>query len=251
MAAQLLSRIARGEVMHRRHQPVRNFFQYPVFFLLINCDELEQLDSWLFGINRARLLGFHFADHGDGRDPRCWVRERLQEAGITDCDGPLWVQTFPRVLGYVFNPVSFWYCQRSDGSTGAILVEVNNTFGDRHCYLLGADPSTGAFRDLRADKRFFVSPFYPVEGWYRFGFTVNLNRPSAQIDYYQQTGLQLSTAIWGRTVAFSRGQLLKALLAQPFLTFGVIIKIHWQALRLWRKGLPLFKRPLNTNEDNS
>ena len=95
MAGHTLSRVVNGRVMHRRRLPVQNRFVYPVFFLLLNTEELERLDSWLFGVNRRRPLGFHFADHGDGGDPRLWVRELLREYGIDDCPGPIWVQTFP------------------------------------------------------------------------------------------------------------------------------------------------------------
>ena len=159
MANSALSCIVRGRVMHKRHYPVENRFVYPVFFMLVNLDELHSLRSWMFGINRWRPLSFYFSDHGDGTDPRIWVKQQLAQGDVNDCTGPIWVQTFPRVLGYVFNPVSFWYCQRDDGSVGAIIAEVNNTFGDRHSYLLTPDQKTGVFSDIQAEKQFYVSPF--------------------------------------------------------------------------------------------
>jgi hypothetical protein len=246
MADPGLSRVVRGQVMHRRRRPVENRFVYPVFFLLLNTDRLEALDSWLFAVNRRRALAFWFADHGDGRDPRLWVREQLARNGISDCTGAIWVQSFPRVFGFVFNPVSFWYCRRGDGSVGAIVAEVNNTFGERHCYVLTPDRQTGRFRDVRAPKALYVSPFYPVRGEYRFHFNTDFDAPRVRIDYFDDGRLQLNTAVWGRARALSSSSLLAALVRQPLLTLGVIARIHWQALRLWVRGVALFDRPTRT-----
>ena len=251
MAGAIMSRLVTGKVMHRRHHPVQNSFVYPLFQLLLNTDDLERLDSWLFGVNRSRPLAFHFSDYGDGTDPRVWVREQLCLAGVTDCAGPIWLQTFPRLFGYLFNPVSFWYCQRGDGAVGAIIAEVNNTFGERHLYLLTPDPISGRFSDVRADKRMYVSPFYPVSGGYRFHFNTDLNRPRVRIDYYDRGRLQLNTAIWGESRQLSRSALFAALIRQPFLTLGVTFRIHWQALRLWLKGVALHPKPSSTNEETS
>jgi len=251
MACRTLSRVVNGRVMHRRRHPVENRFVYPVFCLLINTGELDSLDSWIFGVNRRRPLGFHFADHGDGRDPRLWVREQLRQCGIQDCEGPIWVQAFPRVFGYVFNPVSFWYCEREDGSIGAILAEVNNTFGEKHNYILTPDPATGRFEDIRADKQLYVSPFYPVSGGYRFYFNTDLDKPRVRIDYHDEGRLQLNTAIWGRARRLTSATLFSALIRQPLLTLGVMARIHWQALRLWLKGVALHSNPSSSAEEVS
>lgn len=251
MAGRTLSRVVNGRVMHRRRHPVENRFVYPVFYLLINTEELHSLDSWIFGVNRRRPLSFYFADHGDGSDPRSWVREQLQKSGIEDCPGPIWVQTFPRVFGYVFNPVSFWYCSREDGSVGAILAEVNNTFGERHSYVLTPDPVTGRFEDVDAFKKMYVSPFYPVSGSYRFNFNVDRDKPRVHIDYYDQGRLQLNTAIWGSSRPLTRAALLNALVRQPLLTMGVMARIHWQALRLWIKGIAFHNHPSSSAEETS
>jgi len=251
MASRTLSRVVNGRVMHRRRHPVENRFVYPVFYLLLNTEELDSLNSWVFGINRRRTLGFHFEDHGDGRDPRLWVRDKLKDNGIEDCPGPIWVQTFPRVLGYVFNPVSFWYCSRENGSIGAILAEVNNTFGESHSYILTPDPVSGRFEDIRADKRLYVSPFYPVSGGYRFHFNTSLDEPRVRIDYYDEGRLQLNTAIWGRARPLTSRYLISALVRQPLLTLGVMARIHWQALRLWIKGVALHTNPSASAEEAS
>ncbi len=242
MGSRPVSRLVIGWVMHRRLQPVHNQFVYPVFFMLLDLDELDRLGSGVFGVNRLRPLAFHFRDYGDGRDPRLWVRDYLRTCGVFDCDGKIWLQTLPRVFGYLFSPVSFWYCQRGDGRVGAIIAEVNNTFGERHCYLLRPD-AKGDFQQVTAEKRFYVSPFYPVSGSYRFEFNLDLDSPRVSIDYYDQSALQLNTAVWGRSQDWSSRVLLKALLRQPLLTLGVTLRIHWQALKLWRKGLSLVRRP--------
>jgi DUF1365 family protein len=250
MESRTLSRIVFGRVMHRRHLPVVNRFVYPVFFLLINLSQLERQRYWLFGINRRRPLALHFKDYGDGRDPCLWVGERLAESGIHDCTGGLWLQTFPRVFGYLFNPVSFWYCQRMDGTIGAIIAEVNNTFGERHCYVL-QPAKDGSFTQIESDKRLYVSPFYPLSGGYKFHFKIDIEAPRVQIDYYDQGQLQLNTAIWGKSKPLSDRIFLTALLKQPFLTLGVMARIHWQALRLWLKGVSVITKTPSSMEETA
>ena len=161
--------------------------------------------------------------------------ELLRSEGIADADGEVWLQTYPRVLGYVFKPVSFWYCERADGTLAAIVVEVNNTFGERHAYLLDA-PAWGA--TLSASKVFHVSPFCEVEGGYRFRFFVERKCPVVRIDYDDAEGELLLTSVSGRSTAWSTRALLGALLRMPLLTAGIVFRIHWQALRLWIKGVP-------------
>lgn len=250
MAGHTLSRVVQGKVMHFRHLPFKHRFVYPVFFLLMNFDELDRVNSWLFGINRRRPLSINFKDYGDGSDPRIWVRELLKQQGIHDCAKTIWLQTFPRVFGYAFNPVSFWYCARDDGSIGAVIAEVNNTFGDRYCYLLN-NSSVDATVELNAVKQMHVSPFYPVKGNYRFRFTSDFDAPRVRIDYYQSDELQLNTLIWGKASPLTIRNLLKALLKQPLLTLGVMARIHWQALRLWLKGATFHKRPAPSCEEIS
>lgn len=241
------SRVVRGQVMHRRQLPFEHRFVYPVFFLLIHSDEFDQLDSWLFGVNRRRPLAIHFADHGDTRDPRLWVREQLVRYGIHDCPGALWLQTFPRLFGYLFNPVSFWYCERADGSIGAVVAEVNNTFGDRCSYVLRLPD--GARSVLRAAKRMHVSPFFPTEGEYRFRFNVDFDAPRVSIDYYRGEACQLNTRIFGQARPLTPRSLLASLWRQPLLTLGVTVRIHYQALRLWLKGGRFHQRPRPSPEE--
>lgn len=230
MSAELLT----GTVMHRRLRPVENRFSYPVFFLRLPLTRLEQAR---IPTNRWGLASFHFRDHGarDGSHPLEWIRQLLAREGIA-ADGEVWLHCFPRVLGYVFNPVSFWFCEDRAGRLRAVLAEVNNTFGERHSYLLAGDT-------LETRKVFHVSPFFPVAGRYRFAFTADSERHVARIDYLDDAGPQLLTSISGHATPLTRGALARALLRHPFLTFGVVARIHWQALKLWRKGVPFHRKP--------
>jgi len=246
----------RGTVIHRRLRPVDHRFRYRVFYLRFPLSRIGELRNRLFSLNRFNLFSFHFADHGDGGDPHTWIRGLLAREGVSGADGEIVLQTFPRVLGYVFNPVSFWYCHAADGGLRAILAEVNNTFGERHCYLLeGADPRAGIRTGelLRATKVFHVSPFCAVEGSYRFRFVAGAGagtgRPAdalrcvARIDYADQAGDLLHTSVSGAAGPFSAAALLRVCLSHPMMTLGVIARIHWQALRLWLKRVPFHHKP--------
>ena len=234
-----------GQVRHTRLRPSRNAFNYPTYFLMLPMRSLALYGSGALAHNRPAPLSFFDRDHGDGRASALgWLDEVLQREGVDDADGEIWLHTYPRVLGYTFNPVSFWYCHKSDGSLRAILVEVHNTFGERHCYLLDA-PQYG--RELKADKVFHVSPFCTLEGGYRFRFMrsieAGLDRTVARIDYDDSTGPLLETSVGGTLEPVSAASLRKAFWAYPAMTFGVIARIHWQALKLWRKRVPFVSKP--------
>jgi len=242
----------RGMVIHRRLRPAEHRFRYRVFYLRFPLSRIGELRNRLFSLNRFNLFSFHFADHGDGGDPQAWIRGLLAREGVSGADGEVVLQTFPRVLGYVFNPVSFWYCHAADGALRAIVAEVNNTFGERHCYLLeGADAGAGirAGELLRATKVFHVSPFCAVEGNYRFRFVASSGQPGtaqrsvARIDYADPAGDLLHTSVSGTAGPFSAATLLRVALSHPMMTLGVIARIHWQALRLWLKHVPFHHKP--------
>ncbi|WP_265946434.1 DUF1365 domain-containing protein [Dechloromonas sp. A34] len=236
-----LPRLLIGHVMHRRLRPAINAFVYPVFFIQLPLSDLAAARRPLFSIDRANLLSFHQQDHGprDGSPLLPWIQGLLRERGLA-ADGEIVLQCFPRVLGYVFNPVSFWFCHDRAGQLMAILAEVSNTFGGRHVYLLH-NPDGAPLRDgqvLAADKAFHVSPFNDIEGGYRFRFHLQRNCPVMRIDYGDAEGDVLLTSIAGKPRAWSTATLLGAFLRMPFLTAGVIFRIHWQALKLWLKGVP-------------
>lgn len=229
-----------GHVMHRRLRPVVNAFVYPVFYVQLPLRKLESSACALFSIDRHNLLSFHRRDHGprDGSALLPWIEKLLVAKGLPN-DGEIVLQTFPRVLGYVFNPVSFWYCHNRSGQLIAILAEVNNTFGGMHSYLLHKWGESIADGDeLQTDKLFHVSPFNEIEGGYRFRFQLERAVQLCCIDYDDADGELLLTSISGKPQVWSAGALLKAFLRMPFLTLGVIVRIHWQALKLWLKGVP-------------
>lgn len=232
-----------GRVMHSRVRPARNTFSYPVFFVQLPLRAIDTANNAIFSANRFNLLQFNVRDHGprDGSDLLLWIQSLLREHGLPD-DGEITLQCFPRVLGYVFNPVSFWFCRDKSGSLIAVLAEVRNTFGEHHCYLL-RNEDAGAIKDgqhLLAEKVFHVSPFCKVEGTYHFRFHLDRHEPMVCIDYHDDAGPLLMTSIQGRAKPWSVATLLNTLLKMPFLTLGVMLRIHWQAFRLWRKGVPFY-----------
>jgi uncharacterized protein len=233
-----------GTVRHQRLRPVAHAFEYPTYFLMLPMRTLRDAPAPALRRNRFGLLSFHDRDHGDGRaDALAWLESLLHAEGVVDADGEVWLHTYPRVLGYVFKPVSFWYCHRADGSLAAIVAEVNNTFGERHCYLLaGADVAFGC--ELAARKVFHVSPFCDVAGSYRFRFMRTADRTVARVDHDDGEGPLLLTSVSGRLQRLDARALRAAFFGMPMMTLGVIGRIHWQALQLWRKRVPFFRKPV-------
>ena len=232
-----------GVVRHRRLRPNVHAFDYPTYFLMLPMRSLRQQPGTALARNRFGLLSFHDKDHGDGRaDALAWLDDLLQAEGVADAAGEVWLHTYPRVLGYAFLPVSFWHCQRADGSLAAIVVEVNNTFGERHCYLL-TGPLLAYGRELRARKVFHVSPFCDVQGSYRFRFMHKADRTVARVDHDDDAGPLLQTSVSGRLQALTRQAARTAFFGMPLMTLGVILRIHWQAIQLWLKRVPFFSKP--------
>lgn len=240
-----------GRVTHLRLRPARHRFAYPVFCVRCDLARLTTLNSMWFGVDKWRPLSLFARDYGpcDGSDPLAWIRSKLADANI-DADGEIWLQTFPRVFGYAFNPVSFWFCHDRAGNLRALLAEVRNTFGQRHSYLLTS--RDGAPIDVSATlicrKALHVSPFCAVEGLYSFCVRESERGSSVSIDYHDARGLLIRTAIALEKRPLTREHALGALARQPLLTVGVIARIHFQALRLWLKRVPfLGKQPPASN----
>lgn len=232
-----------GVVRHRRLRPAANAFVYPTYFVLLPMRSLRAEPCAGLPRNRRGLLSFHDRDHGDGReDALGWLEELLATEGVADADGEVWLHTYPRVLGFVFQPVSFWYCHRTDGTLSAIVAEVNNTFGERHCYLLAGD-GLGYGRELTARKVFHVSPFCAVQGQYRFRFMRTADRTVARIDHDDAAGPLLQTSVSGHLQPLTPASARAAFFGMPLMTLGVIARIHWQALRLWLKRVPFHGKP--------
>jgi len=233
-----------GQVRHERLRPAGNAFAYPTHFLMLPMRHMRTSGSGALARNRGAALSFHDRDHGDGRDDSlAWLDELLASEGLS-APGEVWLHTYPRVLGYTFKPVSFWYGHDAKGQLSVVVVEVNNTFGERHCYLLQS-PRYG--QELRADKVFHVSPFCQVEGGYRFRFMRSgqggVDRTVARIDYDDAQGPLLKTSVSGTLEPVTTASLRRALWGYQAMTLGVMARIHWQAFKLWRKRVPFFSKP--------
>lgn len=234
-----------GETWHRRFAPRPHEFRYRLFQLLVDIDQLDQAFAglkWL-KLGPRGPMSFDPRVHGDRRshDLRSWVVATLAKAGVAATATTIRLLCFPRVLGFVFNPLSIFFVHAADGRLEAVVYEVNNTFGQTHAYVI---PATGGARETqRAAKRLYVSPFYRVEGEYRF----DISAPAETLE------LRIVKAVDGRPdfVATQTAkqealtdQRLKALLwSIPLMTLKVVIAIHWQALRLFLKGAPFGARP--------
>lgn len=232
-----------GRVGHTRLRPFRHSFEYRVYALLLDLDELEKIGRRLgvFSHNRFNLFGFADRDHGprDGTHLREWIDGYLAEAGIDLGGGPVRLLSFPRVLGYTFDPLTIWYCFHADGSLRAILHEVKNTFGEQHGYLVPIDG------DLRHqfDKEFFVSPFMDMEARYEFAMNVPSDRLTVGITQSDASGDLLRASVQASRLELSDRNLLRVFFTHPLLTLKVIGAIHWQGFRLWRKGARYRRRP--------
>ena len=239
----------RVAVMHRRRVAPLYCFVYRIFFLLLDIDRLDALAARLrwFGHNRFNLIAFHDADHGRGERGglRRWAEGLLAARGVELAGGRIRLLTQPRMLGWVFNPVSFWYCEHADGRLRAVIAEVNNTFGERHSYVLtAAEAGTGASAGaalpydcaLDKDKCFHVSPLLDLEGRYHFRFAEPGDRLQVRLDETRRGAPLIDTAMAGERRAMTDRTLLVQLLRMPVQAFKVLAAIHWQALKIWLRG---------------
>lgn len=246
-----------GRVVHKRMRPVAHELDYRVFSLFLDIDDIDGAvaKSHLLARNRFAPLAFYDRDHGprDGSPLRPWVEARLRQKGLDLGGGPIRLLCFPRMWGYVFNPLSVYFCYGRAGDLRAVLYEVSNTFGEWHGYLLPVP--AGAYADGRpfeqeAEKVFHVSPFLPVEGCYRFRLRPPGEGLSMLIRFLDGNGdAVLLASHTGERKPLTAGSLLSAILAHPFMTWKVIAAIHWEALRLWLKGASVFPKPARPERD--
>lgn len=243
----LVSALYFGQVMHKRVRPVKHRLDYRVFSTLIDLDELAELDRTFrfFSHNRFNLFGFYDRDYGpgDGSALRPWVDHHLRAAGIDLQGGSVRLLCFPRICGYVFNPLSVYFCYWRDGGLAAVLYEVSNTFAQRHTYLIPVADGASEVVRQQCEKRFYVSPFNAVEGFYRFSVKPPAETLAIAINQCDDRGLLLHASHGARRVPLTDGALASAFLRYPLMTLKVVGGIHWEALRLWRKGLRLVDRP--------
>lgn len=232
-----------GEVAHVRLRPLRHRLRYRVAQGLFDLDELPELSGRLrlFGHNRAAAFSFHDKDHGDGSgDLRGWLARELARAGLPGACGRVRVLCMPRMLGFVFNPLSVWFCDDAHGRLAAVVYEVNNTFGGRHAYVLPAAAAEGPLRQA-CGKAFHVSPFLPMALTYAFRLSPPEAEVTIAISAEDADGPVLGASFAGRRRPLTDAGLARVLLAFPFMTLKVVAAIHWEALKLWLRGAPVFR----------
>ena len=253
----MTSALYTGVLGHTRSRPVTHTFHYPAALFYLDLDELESLgrELRLFGVNAPSLFGFRDSDHMDGcagstrGKLECFARTQ----GVDLTGGKIYLLTQCRMLGYVFNPVSFYYCHGPAGALRAIVAEVNNTFGERHLYWLDErtrenDPARPLTERHRAEKRMHVSPFVSMDAAYEFRFAPVGERLSVHIAETEHGEHFFDAHLSATRRPLDDLRLTMLLLRYPLLTLRVTAAIHWQALRLWRKGAPVYRQPVPSSE---
>ena len=241
-----------GTVMHARVTPFRHKFAYRVFSCLFDLDELPELSArtWFFSHNKFNLFSFYDVDHGtkDGAPFRPWAEALLGKAGINAPIGQIKLLCYPRILGYVFNPLSVYYAYDVSGNLIALIYEVSNTFGEEHSYVGRIEESDDASLHVQTTKKvFYVSPFIEVTGNYTFKFDDPAEHLRLGVQQNENDAPTLYTSFSGAKKSFTALNLLKAFVKYPLMTLKVITAIHWEALKLWMKGAKYIPRPKRPN----
>jgi DUF1365 family protein len=253
MKKEALHKIFFGDVLHARLRPFEHRFTYKVFSVFLDIDDLAGRRSLagFFGLNRFNILSFYEKDHGSGQvgNLRTWAEERLTSEGIETKPAKIHLLCYPRFFGYVFNPLSVYYCYADDGSLLALIYEVSNTFGEKHVYVgrVTAGKGEAGFARQKAEKVFHVSPFLDVDGAYKFRF----NDPKAMdntlklsVQNVDKAGPRLHTQFDARGQELNTRTVLKGFFGYPLMTLKVIGAIHFEAFRIWRKGAKFHKKPM-------
>ena len=238
------SNIYIGKVVHKRFKPKEHFFKYNVFSLLIDLDELEIINNEIriFSYNKFNLISFFDKDHGprDGSPVKEWVLKNLETINIFNKNVKIKLLCFPRIFGYVFNPLSIFYIYDNELKLISILYEVKNTFGEQHVYIFKTTNEKVIQNNCK--KKFHVSPFIEMDCEYFFKILKPDNRLSVVIDQFDKEGKIFFASQDGEAIEFNAKNLINSFFSHPLMSFKIILAIHFEAFRLWIKGVKLIKK---------
>ena len=238
------SLIYNGKVIHRRFKPKEHYFKYNVFSLLINLDELETIQNKIkiFSYNKFNLISFYDVDHGprDGTSLKEWIIKNLKDIGIHDDKIKIKLLCYPRIFGYVFNPLSVFFVYDQKSKLISILYEVKNTFGEQHTYVFKTVDEKTIINNC--SKKFHVSPFIEMECKYYFRALNPSDKISVIIDQRDNDGKLLYASQDGNSKEFNEKNLIISFIRHPLMTFKIIAAIHYEALKLWLKGVKIVKK---------
>ena len=244
--------IYNGQVIHKRFKPKVHSFKYNVFSLLLDLSELEMLEKQVnfFSFNKFNLISFYNKDHGerDGSSLVEWVHKNLKKCNVTIENIKIKILCYPRIFGFVFNPLSVFYVYNSNDDLISILYEVKNTFGEQHTYIFRVEKDNNLIQN-NCSKKFHVSPFIEMNCHYFFRLLKPGNKISVIIDQYDNGDKILYASQDGVRTDFNSKYLIKSYLKHPIMTFKIIIAIHYEAFKLWTKGIKFVKKKINVKNN--
>jgi len=247
------SLIYNGNVIHRRFKPKDHYFKYKVFSLLIDLDELDLIkrEIKIFSYNKFNILSFFDKDHGprNGSSIKEWIKINLKNIGINDDKIQIKLLCYPRIFGYVFNPLSVFFIYNQSSELISILYEVKNTFGEQHTYIFKTNDNK--IISNNCSKKFYVSPFIEMDCEYNFRVLKPSNTISVIIDQTDKNGKLLHASQDGVAQELNAKNLLFSFISHPLMTFKIIAAIHYEALKLWIKGIKLVKKNLKIKNNTS
>tara|TARA_B110001454_G_scaffold208826_1_gene221712 strand:+ start:75 stop:845 length:771 start_codon:yes stop_codon:yes gene_type:complete len=243
-----------GQITHKRLRPKKHFFSYKTFSLLIDLNEIQKIEKKIsfFSCNKFNILSFYNIDHGprDGRSITKWVQQILSKIKINIDGGKIKLFCYPRFFGYVFNPLSIFYCYNKNLVLKAVLYEVKNTFNEQHTYVFRSKPSSNLILH-KCNKKFYVSPFIKMKTFYNFRLSKPKNSINILIKQADSEGLLLIAHQTGKRINLNSKNLLYQFLKHPLMSFKIIGAIHFEAFRLWTKGVKLVRKKINIKNNLS
>ena len=243
-----------GNVIHKRFKPKIHFFKYKVFSILLDISEIDILDKSLkiFSYNKFNIVSFYDADHGprNGTSIKKWVIKNLNDNRINTENIKIKLLCYPRIFGYVFNPLSVFFIYNKNSELISILYEVKNTFGEQHTYVFKTKENENYIKHT-CKKKFHVSPFIEMDCTYFFKILKPSEKISVIIDQYDEEGKLLYASQDGDRIELNNKNLVLSYLRHPFMTFKIIVAIHFEAFKLWTKGIKFVKKRLKIKNNIS